>query len=85
MTFAYSALVDQLGNRTWRPLLPVRGLGPSGGITLDMLVDSGADETQIPRSILEDLGGVVGTEEVELSGVGGGATIGRVCDVRLAF
>ena len=85
MTFAYSALMDAAGNQTWRPFLTVRLLGPTGGLTLDMLVDSGADETQIPRSILDDLGVVPSAEEVEHSGVGGARVLGRVCSVKLAF
>jgi hypothetical protein len=39
----------------WRPILRVRLHGPAGSVALDMLVDSGSDETEVPLSLIEAL------------------------------
>jgi hypothetical protein len=42
-----------------RPEVPLRITGPAGTITLLTLVDSGADETLLPRSIGDAVGAVI--------------------------
>ena len=41
---------------TYRPYIPIRVVGPRGSARLDGLLDTGADETVLPRSITEVLG-----------------------------
>lgn len=60
----------------WRPVAPVLLKGPLGSAELEMLVDSGADETVLPLELLEAIG--IETREADVVLAGAGGEIGDV-------
>lgn len=58
----------------WRPVVPVRILGPIGDVRALGLLDTGADDTLLPRHFLEPLGlALPAGARARVLGLGGGA------------
>lgn len=56
----------------FRPVVPVDLAGPAGEIDFYGLMDTGSDDTIIPRCLATELGlDIVGTERSQVTGIGG--------------
>ncbi len=87
MRFGYTEFIsaDDPDEVIWRPMLRARLHGPLGAAMLDMLVDSGSDETQVPLSLVEALGIPLTAERVLLQGLGGTPVEARVARATFSF
>ena len=57
----------------YRPVVPIRLIGPGGDLQAYALLDTGADDILLPRAFLEPLGVIVPRESrAMIAGVGGG-------------
>ena len=84
MRFAYTPLATPDGRVRYAPLLEVRIFGSAGAQRLSMLVDSGSEETLLPKPVADLIGVLPAGEEIELLGVGG-VVRGRVASGELRF
>jgi predicted aspartyl protease len=83
----FSQLLDVNGQptETWAPLLKATLVGTNGRARLNMLIDSGSNETMIGKTVANRLGLTVSNEEVELTGMAGSRAIGRVGAATIEF
>lgn len=72
----------------YRPMLPIRVIGPAGEISILGLLDTGSDQTLLPRTVGNDIGANIdNTQQWSLGGVGGQsihAVLGRV-ELEIAY
>lgn len=74
MNFPYLpyAVRDKAEHYLYRPVIPVDLAGPHGEVDFYALVDTGSDDTLIPKCVADELGLVTNEERVEeVTGIGG--------------
>jgi hypothetical protein len=74
MKFPYLqyAIQDGPSDYVFRPVIPVDLAGPDGEIDFYALVDTGSDDTLIPRYVADELGLGIDDDRVgEVTGIGG--------------
>jgi hypothetical protein len=61
-----------LYSMVWRPVVPIRVIGPSGEDVVHGRVDTGADDTLLPEFLIASLGVAVDPADVgQIEGIGG--------------
>jgi hypothetical protein len=71
------------GLPAFRPIVKAKLFGPRRTLKLDMLVDSGSDESVIHSSQLDAVGATYTGETITLRGLGGAESLGRVARLRV--
>ncbi len=77
MTFRYQGYpvrgIDGTMTQVYRPTIPLRVIGPTGGSMVFGLLDTGADDTLLPDRLLGLLGVGIGPDaRIPVWGIGGG-------------
>ena len=86
MRFPYLRYVIRHGPTAfvYRPVIPVDLAGPAGEVDFYALVDTGSDDTLIPRCVANELGLEVDDDRVEeVTGIGGEKT--RIAQAQVEF